>query len=364
MTQFKTLNLSISSQDSESSSFSLNLDIQIPNTGVTALFGPSGSGKTTLLRCIAGLEKRQQTNISLNGEIWQSDTVSLPPHRRPIGYVFQEANLFPHLTAGENINFAVTRADKTLSFISYSDVINLMKIEPLLSRYPAQLSGGERQRIAIARALLTQPKLLLMDEPLSALDETLKQEILLYLEQVCHNTNMPIIYVSHSLDEVIRLADHMIVLEKGSVIEEGKTQALLGKLNTSFSRHQDASVVISGIVVKQEEEWGLSWLDLGNQYVAFKRGKENLGDTLRLRIQSKDVSLSVSEQDDSSILNRLNVLIDDIEKDPKDPSMVIVRLLADNTPILARITALSAHKLKLSKGQAIIAQIKSVAFLR
>ncbi|ETX10675.1 hypothetical protein MUS1_13910 [Marinomonas ushuaiensis DSM 15871] len=358
------LNISISQQTLGQSNFSLSLDIQIPNSGVTALFGPSGSGKTTLLRCIAGLDKHLQSNISLNGEVWQSDSISLPSHRRPIGYVFQEANLFPHLTAGENLDFAIKRADKTQAVISYSDVVSLMEIEPLLSQYPTQLSGGERQRIAIARALLIQPKLLLMDEPLAALDETLKQEILPYLEQLCHSANIPIIYVSHSLDEVIRLADHMIVLDKGSVIEEGETQALLGKLSTSFARHQDASVVVSGIVVKQENEWGLSWLEIGNQTIGFKQGKETLGDTLRLRIQSKDVSLSLSEQEGSSILNRLQVIIDDMEQDPKDPGMMMVRLLADKTPILAKITTLSAHKLKLSKGQKVIAQIKSVALLR
>jgi len=358
-----TLNVSISQQTLRPSNFSLNLDIQIPNSGVTALFGPSGSGKTTLLRCIAGLDKHRQGNISLNGEVWQSDSISLPPHRRPIGYVFQEANLFPHLTAGENLNFAIKRADKTQTVISYTDVIGLMEIEPLLPQYPAQLSGGERQRIAIARALLIQPKLLLMDEPLAALDETLKQEILPYLEQLCHSANIPIIYVSHSLDEVIRLADHMIVLDKGNVIEEGETQALLGTLGTSFTRHQDASVVVSGVVIKQENKWGLSWLKIGNQTIGFKQGKEKLGDTMRLRIQSKDVSLSLSEQEDSSILNRLHVIIDDMIKDPKDPSMMMVRLLVDKTPILAKITALSAHKLTLSKGQKVIAQIKSVALL-
>lgn len=357
------LSISVSPQDSGRFNFSLNLDIQIPNSGVTALFGPSGSGKTTLLRCIAGLEKNLQSNISLNGEIWQSDRVSLPAHRRPIGYVFQEANLFPHLTAGKNLDFAIKRADKPHAVISYDDVVSLMQIEPFLSQYPAQLSGGERQRIAIARALLIQPKLLLMDEPLAALDDTLKQEILPYLEQLCHSANIPIIYVSHSLDEVIRLADHMVVLDKGNVVEEGETQALLSKLSTSFSRHQDASVVVSGAVVKQEEEWGLSWLELGNQTIRFKQGKEKLGDKLRLRIQSKDVSLSLNKQEDSSILNRLNVVIDDMEKDPKDPSMIMVRLLAGNTPILAKVTTFSAHKLTLSKGQSVIAQIKSVALL-
>lgn len=352
-------------QHLKTSTFSLDVDLKLPNSGVSALFGPSGSGKTTLLRCIAGLEPNKQSSITLNGEIWQSGTKSIysPAHKRPIGYVFQDANLFPHLSAKENLQFAIKRANSAQPIISYKDVIRLMNIEAILSQYPAQLSGGERQRVAMARALLIQPKLLLMDEPLSALDDALKQEILPYLEQLCRRTSIPIIYVSHSLDEVIRLADYMVVLDKGRAIEEGKTQSLLGKLGTSFSRHQDASVVVSGAVTRQEPKWGLSWISFDNQTIAFKQGDEKLGDLIRLRIQSKDVSLALSKQDNSSILNRLSVLIDDLERDPKDPSMIMVRLLAGTTTILAKITTLSAHNLRLEKGQTIIAQIKSVAVL-
>ena len=360
----KTLKINIKQHHLEVSNFSLKVDTVLPNTGVTAIFGPSGSGKTTLLRCIAGLEKHQQGEISLNNEEWQTSNTSLPAHRRPIGYVFQEANLFPHLTAEENLQFAIKRASKTQPVITYSEVIKLLAIEPILSHYPAQLSGGERQRVAIARALLIQPKLLLMDEPLAALDDALKQEILPYLERLCRQSNIPILYVSHSLDEVIRLADYMLVLEKGRVIEEGETQSLLGKLGTSFSTHQDASVVISGHITQQSDEWGLSWLSFDNHTIMVRQGSEQIGDQLRLRIQSKDVSLSLSEQENSSILNRLTVTIDDMTKDQQDPSMMMVRLLAGKTPILAKITALSAHNLKLKKNQIVIAQIKSVALLR
>ncbi|NLQ18251.1 molybdenum ABC transporter ATP-binding protein [Marinomonas sp. M1K-6] len=357
------LNIHLSQQYSGQSAFALNVDLTLPNTGVTALFGPSGSGKTTLLRCIAGLEKNQQGHIRLNNDQWQDHHTSLPTHRRPIGYVFQDAKLFPHLTAQQNLQFAIQRADKTQTVISSADVIRLMNIESILSQYPAQLSGGERQRVAIARALLIQPKLLLMDEPLAALDETLKQDILPYLERLCRSAKIPILYVSHSLDEVIRLADYMVVLAAGKVIEQGQTQALLGKLGTSFSRYQDASVIIAGTVNRQETEWGLSWLGFDGQAIAFKQAGEKIGDAVRLRIQSRDVSLSLSKQEDSSILNRLTVVIDEIENDPKDPSMTMVRLLAGQTPILAKITRLSAHHLNLKKGQIVIAQIKSVAVL-
>ena len=358
------LHISIKPTAEQSSRFHLDLDLKIPNSGVTALFGPSGSGKTTLLRFIAGLEKGLEGELTLFGNAWQNNKKSLPSHKRPIGYVFQEANLFPHLTAQQNLDFAIQRANKGQSVISDEEVIKQLNIEEILTQYPSQLSGGESQRVAIARALLIQPKLLLMDEPLAALDEALKQEILPYLEKLCHQASIPIIYVSHSLDEVIRLSDYMIVLEKGRVLEQGKTQALLATLNSSFSAHQDASVVITGSVVKESPEWGLSWIKVHDQQIVVQKNSEQIGDSLRLRIQSKDVSLSLSRQEDSSILNRLSAHIDDMCVDPKDVSMVMVRLLVGDIPIMARITALSAHNLALTKGQSVIAQIKSVALLR
>ncbi len=358
------LHITIKPPKNAQSRFYLDLDVSIPNTGVTALFGPSGSGKTTLLRYIAGLNNEIQGELRFRGDIWQNQRRTLASHKRPIGYVFQEANLFPHLTAQQNLDFAIKRADKTQSVIAYDEVIQLLNIEDILTRYPSQLSGGESQRVAIARALLIQPKLLLMDEPLAALDEGLKQEILPYLEKVCYQANIPIIYVSHALDEVIRLSDHMLVLEKGKVIEQGETSTLLGQLDSSFSTLQDASVVIAGKVTKQSIEWGLSWVEVHDQSIIVKTANEQIGDTLRLRIQSKDVSLSLSKQEDSSILNRLSAFIDDLCVDPKDASMVLVRLLIGEVPIMARVTALSAHNLSLAKGKSVIAQIKSVALLR
>lgn len=345
------------------SSFSLDVDLLLPSTGVTALFGASGSGKTTILRHIAGLNISQHSHVSLNNNIWQSAGGSVAPHKRPIGFVFQEGNLFEHLTAEGNLRFAMKRANTGSSIIAFDEVIELMNIRGILTQFPDQLSGGERQRVAIARALLIQPQLLLMDEPLAALDETLKQDILPYLEALCHRANIPILYVSHSLDEVIRLADHMVVLEKGKVTEQGAVHSLLGKLGTSFSRYQDASVVISGVVTKQEKQWGLSWLEFDNQTIAFKQGNESINDTIRLRIQSKDVSITLSKDNHSSILNHIDAIVDETESDPQDPSTIRVRLLAGNTPILAKVTALSAHRLALKKGLTVIAQIKSTAVL-
>ena len=197
-----------------------------------------------MLRCLAGLEKNHQGHISFNGQTWQSKELFLPAHKRPIGYVFQEASLFPHLTARNNLAFAQKRANQKTSVIRYQDVLALMNIAPLLDKYPHQLSGGERQRIAIARALLIQPQLLLMDEPLSALDDGLKKDILPYLEALCAKMDIPIIYVSHSLDEVIRLANNTVIIDQGKLIDQGETQSLLGKLSTSEHTHQNVSFLI------------------------------------------------------------------------------------------------------------------------
>ena len=359
----KSLQLNFKAEPAERKNFSLELDISIATQGVTALFGPSGSGKTSLLRAIAGLDKPSNGRIHFDQQVWQDETSFLPAYRRPIGYVFQESSLFEHLSAADNLHFAIQRAKPTSTHIHYQQVIELMQIGPLLAQFPQQLSGGERQRVAIARALLIQPQLLLMDEPLSALDDALKQEILPYLENLCHQAHIPIIYVSHALDEVIRLTDNMVVLEKGRVTEQGSTPHLLAKLGTSFCHYQDASVVIQGRVSQQHTQWGLSVLSLEGQELYFKSAKAQLGEQVKLRIQAKDVSLALSAHTDTSILNRLAVTVDQLATESQDSSMITVRLLAGSTPILARITSLSAHHLQLRQGMSLYAQIKSVAVI-
>ncbi|MEO9654402.1 molybdenum ABC transporter ATP-binding protein [Marinomonas sp.] len=358
-----SLYLALESLPSSDRQFSLDVKTKIPPQGVTALFGPSGSGKTSLLRAIAGLDSHLTGDIIFGDQVWQSQTYRLATYRRPIGYVFQESSLFEHLNGEQNLRFALNRADTSQLQIQYSDVVELMQIGPLLKRYPHQLSGGERQRIAIARALLIQPKLLLMDEPLSALDDALKQEILPYLETLCHQTQLPIIYVSHALDEVIRLADNMLVLHSGRITDQGPTQELLGKLGTTFCHYQDASVVIQGKLSAENASWGLSELHFDGQRLRVKTPERKIGEDVKVRVQAKDVSLSLSAHDDTSILNRLQVKVDQIAQEPNDNSMFTIRLLAGKTPILARITGLSVHHLQLKTGMTLYAQIKSVAVI-
>lgn len=206
--------------------FSLDVDIKMPGLGITVLFGPSGSGKTTLLRCIAGLEHVRNGYLNVGGEIWQDGGYFLGSHKRPLGYVFQEASLFPHLTVLGNLLYGMKRA-KQSNQAQLGELVQLLNIKNLLERRVEVLSGGERQRVAIARALALSPRLLLMDEPLSSLDFRLKHEIILYLEELHQHLQIPVLYVTHSLDEAARLADHLVLLDKGREIAAGIPQQVL-----------------------------------------------------------------------------------------------------------------------------------------
>jgi len=204
--------------------FALEVDCEIPGRGITALFGRSGCGKTTLLRCIAGLERIARAQIRFNGDIWQDDTHFIPTHRRSVGYVFQESSLFPHLDVRGNLEFGLRRVPAAQRRIRFDEAVTLLGLEALLKQRAQQLSGGERQRVAIARALLTSPQLLLMDEPLSSLDQTSKAEILPHLERLHDELSIPVLYVSHALGEVMRLADHLVMLDAGRVQAAGPLQ--------------------------------------------------------------------------------------------------------------------------------------------
>ena len=215
------------------SGFTLDVDLDLPGRGVTALFGHSGSGKTALLRCIAGLERANSGFLAVNGRVWQDDSqrVYLPTYQRPLGYVFQEASLFPHLNVRRNLEYGMKRVPASERRASLEQAISLLGIGNLLTQLPDTLSGGERQRVAIARALAVSPQLLLMDEPLAALDQARKQEILPYLEQLHGELNIPILYVSHAADEVARLADHIVVMEAGKVLANGPLSDTLSRLD-------------------------------------------------------------------------------------------------------------------------------------
>jgi len=341
----------------------LDIDTTMPTSGITAIFGHSGSGKTSLLRCIAGLEKAQQGQLIVNETCWQDANTFLPTHKRPIGYVFQEASLFPHLSAQKNLNYAVKRADQIVGPEFYQRVIEVMGLAGILNRYPSQLSGGERQRIAIARALLIQPRLLLMDEPLAALDHQRKQEILPYLERLHKSFDIPILYVSHSMDEVARLADHILVLDQGKVVAEGELTEVFSRIDLPQRLEEESGVILNGKVIEKDQQWQLMRVAFAEGHIWLPDSGETLEQEVRIRVLAKDVSLALSNHDDSSIVNRIPVAVSEIKSD-QDKAMSLVRLAMGSDYLVSKLTQKSVHNLDLSIGLKVWAQIKSVAIVR
>ncbi|WP_410524891.1 molybdenum ABC transporter ATP-binding protein [Pseudomonas sp. DTU_2021_1001937_2_SI_NGA_ILE_001] len=346
--------------------FTTDLDLSLPGRGVTALFGHSGSGKTTCLRCVAGLERAPQARIEVRGEVWQDSArgIFLPPHARPLGYVFQEASLFPHLDVRGNLEFGYKRIAPAQRIVKMDQAIELMGIGHLLDRRPGALSGGERQRVGITRALLTSPRLLLLDEPLAALDARRKAEILPYLEQLQAELGIPMLYVSHAQDEVARLADHLVLMTEGRAIASGPLNEVLTRLDLPPAMEPDAGVVIEGEVGSHDPHYQLLTLHLpgSRQSVRLAHAALPQGQRLRFKVQARDVSLSRQFDEQSSILNRLPVQV--VREVPADhPAHVMVQLDADGTPLLARITRYSRDQLQLHPGQPLWAQIKGVAVL-
>lgn len=346
--------------------FALDIDLQLPGKGVTALFGHSGSGKTTCLRCIAGLERANRAFVEVNGQVWQDSQRNLfvPVHKRPLGYVFQEASLFPHLSVRENLEFGWRRIPSSERQVDLTYAIELLGIAHLLDQAPNHLSGGERQRVGIARALLTSPKLLLMDEPLAALDTPRKREILPYLERLHTVLNIPVLYVSHSQDEVARLADHIVLLNEGKVLASGPIAHTLARLDLPLAQGDHAGVVIEGVVCDYDADYQLVTLQLPRSAQQLKVAHSPLpiGQSLRINVQARDISLSLNPNEHTSILNSLNATV--ISKAPADNSAhVLIQLDVAGTALMARITRYSHDQLALYPGQPIWAHIKSVAVL-
>ena len=341
--------------------FLLDVDLNIPTKGITAIFGPSGCGKTTLLRAIAGLDHHPNGQLKINDEYWQNDTYFLPPHKRPLGYVFQEASLFAHLNVEKNLTYGMKRVPKNQQKIALQQAIELLGIAHLLNRKPHTLSGGEKQRVAIARALAVSPQLLLMDEPLAALDNDRKREILPYLDSLHQNLDIPIIYISHSTDEVARLADHLVLLEAGKVQASGNIHQLLTRLDLPLAHQDDAETIIETTVAEHDEKYHLSYLDFSGGRFTVEKNKLPIGSKVRLRIAARDVSITLKAQSDTSILNIFPASIQNLM--PEGKSQVIAQLQVGDTPLLARLTQKSADLLKLTTGKQVFVQLKSVAVL-
>lgn len=345
------------------SHFELDVDIDIPGQGVTAIFGESGSGKTSLLRCIAGLENNMSGSLCVNGELWQDAKVCVPTHKRSLGYVFQEASLFEHLTALGNLQYAIKRSNQTANSELFEQVVSVMGIEGILSQLPEHLSGGERQRVAIARALLSQPKLLLMDEPLASLDTTRKLEILPYLERLRSFFNIPIIYVSHAVDEIVRLADHAVIMQKGKVIAQGGITQLFSKVDLPLGVSNEVGAILECKIVERDQQWHLMRVTFDGGELWLPNVENNQNQTQRIRVLASDVSLTLMPHTDSSILNVLSGQIVEVIND-QDPAMSLVRLKVGESYLLARLTQKSLQSLALTLGKSVWIQIKSAAIVR
>jgi molybdate transport system ATP-binding protein len=341
--------------------FTLDLRVELPGRGITGVYGPSGSGKTTLLRCIAGLLRARGT-LRVQGETWQDAATFLPPHKRSVGYVFQEHCLFPHLKARGNLDYALRRAPARGRAVRLDQAIALLGIEDLLERYPHQLSGGESQRVAIARALLIKPRLLLMDEPLSALDAARKREILPYLERLRAELAIPVLYVSHALEEIARLADHLLVLNRGQAIADGPLRDVLTRLDLATRLEEDAGAVLPARVVARDREWGLLRIAFPGGTLWLRDGGEMIGSPARVRILARDVSLALQAHTDTSALNLLPGSISALTAE--NAAMCLARIDIGESALLARVTRRSVAQLGLEPGKAVWAQIKSAAIIR
>jgi molybdate transport system ATP-binding protein len=344
--------------------FALDVDLELPVQGITVLYGVSGSGKTSLLRCVAGLERTPGALVSIAGETWQEDAagVYLPTWQRPLGYVFQEASLFEHLNVRDNLEFGLKRSKGAADASALIAAIHLLGIDALLERKTTQLSGGERQRVAIARALATQPRLLLLDEPLAALDHARRQDILPWLERLRDELKIPMLYVTHSSDEVARLADTLVVLDEGKVKACGPVTEVLAGLDIPVVLGDDAGALLSASIEARDERWQLAQLRFNGGSLWVRDTGLPLGRQVRVRVLARDISIALDKPTHTSIQNLLPCVVQAIGPD-KHASQILIQLLCGESVLLARVTSRAVNELQLVPGMQVWAQVKSVALV-
>jgi molybdate transport system ATP-binding protein len=344
--------------------FDLEVDFTVPARGISVLFGASGSGKTSILRCVAGLEHARNGRVTINGETWQDQNagIFLPTWRRPVGYVFQEASLFQHLDVRANLEYGLRRTKAIRHVANLDAAIELLGIGDLLKRRPQQLSGGERQRVAIARALATQPQLLLLDEPLAALDHARRYEILPWLEKLRDELNTPMLYVTHSADELARLANHLVVLERGRVMAAGEVTDVLAAIETPVVLGEDAGALLEARIVERDSQWHLTRAAFDGGSLWLRDSGMAVGHKVRLRVLARDVSITIAEPQHTSIQNHFPCIIESIAPD-SHPSQSLLRVSCGPSLLLARLTRRAVSALDLHPGRAAWVQVKSVALI-
>ncbi|MGV7230036.1 MAG: molybdenum ABC transporter ATP-binding protein [Nitrospirales bacterium] len=344
--------------------FHLHVNIAVPAEGIIAVFGPSGCGKTTLLRCLAGLERSPTGSMALHHHIWQNENqhIFVPLSERPIGYVFQEPRLFPHLNVLTNLQYGWKRTPESGRRITLDQVVQVLDMERLLDRRPSSLSGGEQQRIAIGRALLTSPQLLLMDEPLSSLDLPRKREILPFIQRLDAEFRIPIVYVTHDLHEIVKLAKTMVLLKEGKVAGNGPIEEVFSQLNLRHLIPENhLGALVETTVAEQDQEFRLTKLAFSGGHLHVPHQHRQIGERLRVQILAKDVSIISSPPSfQTSVLNLLEATVVEIGEVNVEHPFVDIKLDI-GCPLLATITRKSLATLKLHPGQRVHAQIKTVA---
>ena len=341
--------------------FTLELDCQLPAEGITAVYGPSGSGKTTLLDCIAGLRQPAPGSlIRFRRETWQHQDLFTPPWLRPVGYVFQDARLFPHLSVLQNLEYALARR-RHQEGGSLDQAVRWLELQALLQRRPDTLSAGQKQRVAIARALLSAPHLLLLDEPLANLDHAASQQCLACLQRLARELSLPMIYISHDIEEVSQLADNLVLLDQGRVAGQGSLLDLCSRLDTRLSHDEQAAAIVEASIVRHDLEFGLTELAVDGQPLVVGHQELAPGQLRRVRIPARDVSVCRQRPGDSSILNIIPVTLSQIEA--QGEARMLLRLALGSQYLLARITRKSAAQLQLEVGDRLFAQVKSAALL-
>ena len=344
--------------------FALDARFTAPTTGITALFGRSGAGKTSLINVLAGLARPIEGRIALGDEVLFDDArgVDLPPERRRIGYVFQEGRLFPHMTVRRNLLYGANRLAPAERDARFAHIADLLGLERLLRRRPRDLSGGEKQRVAVGRALLTAPRLLLMDEPLASLDPGHKRDILPYIEKLRDAERVPIVYVTHAMEEIVRLADTLVLLSDGTVAAVGPVAELMNRLDLQpLTGRYEAGAVFEVAVAGHDAAYGLTSLAFPAGTLRVPRVDAPVGGRLRLRVRARDVSLALEPPRAISVLNVFAGTVRQVG-DVTGPQVDV--MVDIGVPLWARVTALSVHELGLAPGRPVHALVKAVAIDR
>jgi len=338
--------------------FSLDVEFQAPASGVTALFGPSGAGKSTIMSSIAGLLHADYERIVLNGITLADRDVHLPAERRRIGIVFQDGRLFPHLNVAANLRYGLRRAPA--GPVMFDDVVDLLGIESLLGRLPRDLSGGERGRVAIGRALLSQPQLVLMDEPLVSLDRARRLDILPYLARLKSRLDVPILYVTHELEEVVRLADTLVLLEAGHIIATGPTGPVLARADLPLAHRDDTAAILQGTVVRHDVARRLTSVEAAGRTILLSQCDAGVGTPIRLRIPAREVAIATQAPQAISFQNCISAKVGALVEE-NTAHAVVIELILDGATLLARITPDAVERLALHPGATVLALFKATS---